>query len=280
MQLTITHTAEECQQAVYEAAKAGKRIALVPTMGALHAGHASLVAEAKKHADCVVMTIFVNPTQFAPSEDFAQYPRTLKSDIVTARAAGVDILYVPDVADMYPNGAETIIIVGSIGTILCGKTRTGHFSGVATVVVKLLNRVMPHVAIFGEKDFQQLAVIKQTVSDLDMPMDIIGAPTLREVDGLAMSSRNRYLSENERKSAPKLYETLRLLSQRLLSGQEVQKTLIEGHSLLKYAGFEMEYLELCDSDSLQPLDSLQQPARLIAAGKLGTTRLIDNIAVE
>ncbi len=280
MQFTITHTAEECQQAVYEAAKAGKRIALVPTMGALHAGHASLVAEAKKHADCVVMTIFVNPTQFAPSEDFAQYPRTLEADIATARAAGVDILYVPDVADMYPNGAETIITVGSIGTILCGKTRTGHFSGVATVVVKLLNRVMPHVAIFGEKDFQQLAVIKQVVDDLDMPMDILGAPTLREVDGLAMSSRNRYLSEDERKSAPKLYETLRLLSQRLLSGQEVQKTLVEGRSLLKYAGFEMDYLELCDSDSLQPLDSLQQPARLIAAGKLGTTRLIDNIAVE
>lgn len=280
MQFTITPTLEACQQAIYEAASAGRRIALVPTMGALHAGHASLVHEAKKHADCVVMSIFVNPTQFGPNEDFTKYPRTLEADKIAAQAAGVNILYTPDVDDMYPNGCETIITAGNLGGVLCGKSRPGHFNGVATVVTKLFNRVMPHVAVFGEKDYQQLCVIRQTVEDLDLPTEIIGVPTLREPDGLAMSSRNRYLSAEERSSAAKLYETLRLLSQRLLAGQEVAQTLKDGLMLLKYAGFEMEYLELCDADNLQPLAAMQQPARLLAAGKLGTTRLIDNISVE
>ena len=280
MQFTITHTHEKLSEAVYNLAKEGKRIALVPTMGALHEGHMSLVATARAHADAVVMSIFVNPTQFAPNEDFAQYPRTFEQDVALAKAAGVDVIYAPDVADMYGSSCETIITTGRLGTLLCGKTRPGHFNGVATVVTKLFNRVMPHVAVFGEKDFQQLAVIRQLVDDLDCPIEIVGAPTLRELDGLAMSSRNRYLSADQRKAAAKLYETLRLLSQRLLSGQEVEKTLMEGRSLLKYAGFALDYLELCDSDTLEPQAILQQPARLLVAAVLGSTRLIDNIAVE
>lgn len=279
MQLTVKHNLADLQQAVYEQAMGGKRIALVPTMGALHAGHSSLVEVAKQHADVVVMSIFVNPTQFGPSEDFAKYPRTLETDIETAKRAGVDILYAPDVEDMYGDTCETIVTVGNLGTVLCGKTRPGHFNGVATVVLKLINRVMPNVAVFGEKDYQQLCVIRQTVDDLDVAVEIIGAPTMRETDGLALSSRNRYLDEAERNAAPKLYETLRLLSQRIASGQEVEKTLAEGVSLLKYAGFTMDYLQLCDADTLAVQTVYAAPARLLAAGYLGTTRLIDNVAV-
>lgn len=280
MQLTITKTAEELHQALYERASRGGKIALVPTMGALHAGHLSLVELAKTHAQHVVMSIFVNPTQFGPNEDFDKYPRTWEADVALAEKAGVDIIYAPDAADMYGEGIATVITVGDIAGELCGKTRPGHFNGVATVVAKLLLRVLPHVAIFGEKDYQQLCVIRQVVDDLDIPVEIIGAPTMREPDGLAMSSRNRYLSEEERRNAPKLYEILRLLAQRIASGQEIEKTLAEGGSLLKYAGFKMDYLTLCDAETLAPQASYTAPARLLAAGFLGTTRLIDNVAVE
>lgn len=280
MQLTITHTADDLQRAIVDYARAGRKIALVPTMGALHAGHLSLVAMAKKHAECVIMSIFVNPTQFAPGEDFDKYPRTLEADTELARQAGVDILYVPDVADMYGEGIATLVTVGELANELCGKTRPGHFNGVATVVTKLLLRAMPHVAVFGEKDYQQLAVIRQVVNDLDIPVEIVGAPTMREADGLAMSSRNRYLSEEERRHAPKLYEILRLLAQRIASGNDIEKTLLEGQSLLKYAGFVMDYLALVDAETLLPQTVFEAPARLLAAGFLGTTRLIDNVAVE
>lgn len=280
MQLTIVKNADELQQAIYGYASAGARVALVPTMGALHAGHLSLVEIARKHAECVVMSIFVNPTQFGPNEDFDKYPRTLEADIALAKKAGVDILYTPDVSDMYGEGIATKIEVGEIADELCGKTRPGHFNGVATVVAKLLLRSLPNVAVFGEKDYQQLCVIRQVVDDLDIPVEIIGAPTMRDADGLAMSSRNRYLSDEERRAAPKLYEILRLLAQRLANGQDVEKSLLEGNSLLKYAGFKMEYLTLVDADTLEPLAAFQPPARLVAAGYLGTTRLIDNVAVE
>ena len=279
MQITITKTQSELQEAIYAYAKEGKRIALVPTMGALHAGHASLVKTAREHADVVVMSIFVNPTQFGPSEDFAKYPRTLAMDIETAKRAGVDILYTPDMEDMYGERCETIITVGDIGTILCGKFRPGHFNGVATVVAKLLLRCLPTVAVFGEKDYQQLCVIRQLVDDLDIGVNIIGAPTLREPDGLAMSSRNRYLSEEERRNAAKLYEILRLLAQRISLGQEVEKILKDGESLLKYAGFRLDYLSLCDAETLAPQTSYEAPARLLAAGYMGETRLIDNVPI-
>ncbi|MDX2074124.1 MAG: pantoate--beta-alanine ligase [Alphaproteobacteria bacterium] len=279
MQLTITKNAGELQQAIYERAISGGGVALVPTMGALHAGHISLVELAKKHAQHVVMSIFVNPTQFGPKEDFDRYPRTLEADIAMAEKAGVSILYAPDVADIYGEGIATRIDVGEIANELCGASRPGHFNGVAVVVAKLLLRTLPNVAIFGEKDYQQLCVIRQVVDDLDIPVEIIGAPTMREADGLAMSSRNRYLSEEDRRVAPKLYEILRLVGQRIVSGQEVEKAIAEGQSLLKYAGFRMEYLTLCDAETLSVQTVYEAPARLLAAGVLGSTRLIDNLEV-
>lgn len=280
MQLTITKNVETLQRAIVERVSQGGRLALVPTMGALHAGHVSLVDVAKKHAGLVVMSVFVNPAQFGAGEDFDKYPCTLEADIAMAEKAGVDILYAPDVADMYGEGIATKIEVGEIANDLCGRTRPGHFNGVATVVAKLLLRTLPNVAVFGEKDYQQLCVIRQVVDDLDIPVEIIGAPTCREADGLAMSSRNRYLSEDERRIAPKLYDILRLVAQRISSGQEVDKAIAEGQSLLKYAGFKMDYLALCDAETLLPQTIYQAPARLLAAGNLGGTRLIDNVAVE
>jgi pantoate--beta-alanine ligase len=235
---------------------------------------------AKTHAQHVVMSIFVNPTQFGPNEDFDKYPRTLEADIALAEKAGVDIIYAPDAADMYGEGIATRIDVGDIANELCGKTRPGHFNGVAIVVAKLLLRTMTNVAIFGEKDYQQLCVIRQVVEDLDIPVEIIGAPTHREADGLAMSSRNRYLSEDERKQAPKLYEILRLTAQRIAGGQEVAAALKEAESLLKYAGFTMDYISLCDAETLSPQTVFAAPARLLAAGFLGKTRLIDNVEVK
>lgn len=279
MQLTIARNTEELQRAIYERVSSGGKVALVPTMGALHAGHVSLVEVAKKHAEHVVMSIFVNPVQFGPSEDYAKYPRTPEADMAVAEKTGVDILYMPDVADMYGEGVATIVTVGDIANILCGKTRPGHFNGVATVVTKLLLRVLPHVAVFGEKDYQQLCVIRQVVDDLDIPVEIIGAPTVRETDGLAMSSRNRYLGEEERRIAPKLYDVLRLVAQRVASGQEVDKAIAEGVSLLKYAGFKIDYLELCDADMLHSQTVFEAPARLLAAVTMGNTRLIDNVEV-
>lgn len=280
MQLTITKTAEDLYQALYTLAAQGGKTALVPTMGALHEGHLSLVELAKEHADHVIMSIFVNPTQFGDGEDFMQYPRTLEADLALAESAGVRIVYAPDAHDMYGEGIATKVTVGEVAGELCGKSRPGHFEGVATVVTKLLMRVLPSVAIFGEKDYQQLCVIRQVVDDLDIPVEIIAAPTMRESDGLAMSSRNRYLNEQERQQAVSLYETLRLLAQRITGGQEVEKCLVEGQSLLKYAGFKMDYLALCDAQTLEPLAEYRFPARLLAAGYLGNTRLIDNVAVE
>ncbi len=279
MQLTITHNLADLQQAVYQLARDGSRIALVPTMGALHEGHLSLVKIAKEHADHVVMSIFVNPTQFAPGEDYAAYPRTLADDIKMAQSAGVDIVYAPDAADIYGEAIATIVTVGAISTELCGKTRPGHFNGVATIVTKLLLRVLPHVAVFGEKDYQQLCIIRQVVDDLDIPVEIISAPILREADGLAMSSRNRYLSDNERKQAAKLYEILRLTAQRIVSGQDVQAALKEAESLLKYAGFKVDYISLRSADVLNELAVYEPSARLLAAAFLGNTRLIDNVEV-
>lgn len=280
MQLTISKNKHALHKAIYDIAVKGGHIALVPTMGALHAGHISLVECAKKHADNVVMSIFVNPAQFGPNEDFADYPRTWEADIAMAEKAGVDILYAPDAADMYGDGIATQINVGDIANELCGKTRPGHFNAVATVVAKLLLRVMPNVAVFGEKDYQQLCVIRQMVDDLDLPVEIIGAPTLREADGLAMSSRNRYLNEEERKQAAKLHEILRLTAQRIMGGQEVAAALKEADSLLKYAGFTLDYISLCDEETLLPQSIFASPARLLAAGFLGKTRLIDNVEVK
>ncbi len=277
--MIISHSLEDLQKALFELVQTEKTIALVPTMGALHAGHASLISKAKEIADAVVVSIFVNPTQFGKNEDFSVYPRTLEEDYLVAKSAGADIIYAPTVEDIYPDGFSTSISAGEISNILCGKFRDGHFDGVATVVTKLLLRMMPHFAIFGLKDYQQICVIERVVNDLDIPTEIIAAPIIREKDGLALSSRNRYLSEDERKIAPLLYKTLEQVAKDL-QNHPVSDVLAKAVSYLTGHGFRVEYLELCDSSSLTPLSELKENARLLVATWLGKTRLIDNIAMD
>lgn len=261
--------------------KAGERIALVPTMGALHAGHISLVKAAQAQAKRVVVSIFVNPTQFGPNEDFSRYPRTLPEDLALLNEAGADAAWLPDVAIMYPQGFATSIHVSGVSEPMDGAARPGHFDGVATVVSKLLNQVTPDAAFFGEKDYQQLCVIRQLVADLNIPVTIYGVPTLREADGLAMSSRNRYLSDEERPIAAQLYATLNSIAKRITEGGDVSAALDEGIAALKRAGFSaVDYLELRDGQNLTPLTQPQPAARLLVAARLGTTRLIDNIALS
>jgi len=258
---------------------AGERVALVPTMGALHEGHLHLVAEAKRLAPRVVVSIFVNPTQFGPNEDYARYPRDVAADLAVLSGAGADAAWTPDVATMYPAGFATRIDVAGLTDGLCGPLRPGHFSGVATVVTKLLNQVRPDVALFGEKDFQQLQVIRQVVADLDMAVAIHGVPTIREADGLALSSRNRYLSVEERRRAPRLHAVLADIAARTRDGAPVAGPVAEGMAVLGEAGFTVQYLAVCDARTLIPVERVAGPARVLAAAILGRTRLIDNVPV-
>lgn len=261
--------------------KAGLRIAFVPTMGALHDGHLSLVKAGLAEADRVLVSIFVNPTQFGPNEDFAAYPRTEEADVAKLRSAGANAVYAPSVEEMYPQGASTSVHVAGVSDGLCGTFRPGHFDGVATVVSKLLNQAQPDVALFGEKDFQQLQVIRRLVRDLDLPVVIRGVATLREADGLAMSSRNAYLSPIERATAPALHRVLSDAAARLQGGAEAAPVLREGIEAIIEAGFgSVDYLELRAADDLAPLGRLDRPARLIVAARLGRARLIDNIPVN
>ncbi len=259
----------------------GETIALTPTMGALHAGHISLVALAKQRADRVVMSIFVNPTQFAPNEDFSAYPRTFEADAALFTAAGGDAIFAPPVEAMYPQGFATRLEVG--GPAVAGledRFRPTHFSGVATVVAKLLNQCRPDVAIFGEKDFQQLRVIAQIARDLDLEAKIIGAPTVREKDGLALSSRNVYLSPAEREVAPALHAALAGCAAELRASAPVAMAVAAAWKSVEAAGFAIDYVEARNAETLAPINSLAGgPVRLLAAAKLGGTRLIDNIAV-
>lgn len=281
MQSVIAHSLESLQKELIALVRAGKRIALVPTMGALHDGHMALVEAAKQHADAVVVSIFVNPKQFGPHEDFSKYPRMLEADLEKIGKAGAAIAYTPTVEDVYPPGFSSHVAMGKIGEILCGKFRPGHFDGVATVVAKLLLRVLPHVAVFGEKDYQQLCVIHRAVLDLDIPVSIVGLPTVREKDGLAMSSRNVYLSKEERALAPKLHQTLVQTAARIAAmPANVSAALADGAAALAAAGFKVDYLELRASETLEEMDKFRPPARLLAAAWLGKTRLIDNIALE
>lgn len=280
MQLTIANDVVSLQKALIALARQGKRIGLVPTMGALHSGHMALVNVARQRSDAVVMSIFVNPRQFGPAEDFSRYPRPVEADIAKAQEAGVDVLYMPSVEDMYPMEFMTTVSTGALGQILCGRSRPGHFDGVATVVTKLLLRVAPHVAVFGEKDYQQLCVIRRVVYDLDIPMEILGMPTIREEDGLALSSRNVYLTPEERKVAPVLYQTLEETASAIKGGAGVKNAVDAGIKTLKQAGFKMDYLELRQAYSLNALEKYEAPARLLAAAWLGKTRLIDNIGLE
>jgi pantoate--beta-alanine ligase len=258
----------------------GGTIALVPTMGALHAGHMALVREAKRHADHVIASIFVNPMQFGANEDLGTYPRREAEDAAMLEAEGCSILWAPDAATMYPEGHSTSVSVAGVSEDLDGAARPGHFTGVATVVAKLFNQVRPDVALFGEKDYQQLAVIRRLTADLDLPVRVVGVPTQRDPDGLALSSRNAYLSAEERLAARALPRALVEAAQAMRDGTAVSDALARAREKLAAAGFEpIDYVELRDAEMLEPMSGLTRPARLLAAAKLGRTRLIDNLEV-
>jgi pantoate--beta-alanine ligase len=259
---------------------AGLRAGMVPTMGALHAGHLSLIEAARQTCDRVIVTLFVNPTQFAPTEDFSAYPRNEEADRQMLSARNVDVLFAPSTAEMYPAGYDTKIIVGGPSSGLEAEFRPHFFAGVATVVAKLLIAGLPERAFFGEKDFQQLLVMKKLVSDLNLPTVIVGCPTVREPDGLAMSSRNAYLDDRERAAAPQLYATLLEIAERVRADDNLAEALATGHDRLIAAGFAPDYLELRNAETLEPVtDRASEPLRVLGAGKLGKTRLIDNVAV-
>jgi pantoate--beta-alanine ligase len=255
-------------------------IALVPTMGALHEGHISLVRLAKRRADKVVVSIFVNPTQFAPTEDFGSYPRTWKEDVAKLSAERVDLIWHPDAKAMYPEGFATRIVPE--GAALAGledRFRPHFFGGVATVVAKLFTQCRPDVAIFGEKDYQQLRVVSQMARDLDLGVRVVGSRTVRERDGLAMSSRNVYLSAEERRAAPTLHRVLKDIATRLRNGDDLHAAVNDGAAEITAAGFALDYLEVRHADTLAPIGPKQAgPKRILVAAKIGTTRLIDNIA--
>lgn len=257
------------------------RIALVPTMGALHDGHVSLVRQARKRADKVVVSIFVNPTQFAPTEDFGSYPRTWKADLAKLAAERVELIWHPDVKTMYPEGFATRISPEGPATVgLEDRFRPHFFGGVATVVGKLFTQVRPDTAVFGQKDFQQLRVVTQMARDLDLGVNVIGSKTVRERDGLAMSSRNVYLSPAERKLAPTLYRAMKDSAARIRDGENIETALAGGKETIRRAGFVLDYLEARHAETLAPIGSLGEgPIRILVAAKLGTTRLIDNIPV-
>jgi pantoate--beta-alanine ligase len=258
----------------------GGKLALVATMGALHPGHIALVEEAQRRADRIAASIFVNPLQFGAGEDLERYPRPEAEDAEKLEKAGCDLLWLPSVPDIYPDGFSTKVRVGGVSDRWEGEVRPGHFDGVATIVAKLLISVGPHVALFGEKDFQQLAVIRRLVADLAIPTEIVGVPTVREADGLAMSSRNAYLSDEERRQALALPRALGAARAAILSGTVVSDVLEEATNSLREGGFSrVDYFALVDAGTLEPLDAPQGEMRLIAAAVIGSTRLIDNIAV-
>jgi len=278
---TVVRTVPSLRRALAPFRAAGERIALVPTMGALHAGHLALVKEARRRARRVVVSIFVNPTQFAPNEDFASYPRGLKKDIAALTEAKADLVWMPSSDVMYPEGFATRLDPdGAAKSGLEDKFRPHFFGGVATVVAKLFTQTTPDFALFGEKDYQQLRVIMQMAKDLDLPLKIIGVPTVREKDGLALSSRNAYLSEPERRVAPVLYRVLNAVAKRIKQGEPIEIVLEEGHAEITRAGFAVDYLEARHALTLAPVVSRKGgPIRLLVAAKLGKTRLIDNVSV-
>lgn len=282
--ITLVQLARELS-AVREAVGAlraeGGSVALVPTMGALHDGHIRLVTRAREMADHVVASIFVNPAQFGEGEDFESYPRTEEDDRAKLEAAGCDLLWAPPPGEVYPDGFATAISVSGVTEGLCSGSRPYHFDGVATVVAKLFNQILPDYALFGEKDYQQLALIRRMARDLDFQIEIIGVPTVREEDGLALSSRNAYLTADERARAVALPNALSEAASAIGAGEMVSDALIAAKAKLFEAGFApIDYVELRDAETLEPVDVLERPARLLAAARMGKTRLIDNIAVE
>ncbi len=267
-------------RAVTALKQGGKSVALVPTMGSLHDGHLSLVRMAKRVADHAVVSIFVNPTQFGPNEDFDAYPRDEARDAAMLVEEGASLLWAPDVATMYPGGHSTHIEVAELGADYCGAARPGHFDGVATVVAKLFNQVRPDVAIFGEKDWQQLAIIRRMARDLDFGIDILGAPIARDADGLALSSRNAYLTPDQRAAAPAFPAALNAAAQAIAGGADIAEMLAKAEAAIVAGGFDsVDYVALADADSLERLSAFRAPARLLAAARIGKTRLIDNLPV-
>ena len=274
------HTIAETRTQIRAWQAAGLTVGFVPTMGNLHAGHIRLVNEAREHADKVVASVFVNPTQFGPGEDFEAYPRTLPDDQAKLEAAGTDLVFAPSVSEMYPAPTLTWVEVDELGDHLCGASRPGHFRGVSTVVTKLFNIVTPDVACFGEKDFQQLAVIRRMAQDLCFAVRVIGVPTAREPDGLAMSSRNGYLSDEERALAPQVYAHLQQAREAIIAGERDYRALSKHLSAsLEQLGFSVDYLTVVDAETVVPAVAEDRQLRVSVAARLGRTRLIDNIPV-
>src|SRR5215831_17285160 len=281
MAIRVVRTVSALRRAVMQWRAAGERIALVPTMGALHAGHLALVRAGRKRARRVVVSIFVNPAQFAPNEDFAAYPRHFDEDAAALATLDVDLIWAPNEAVMYPKGfASRIVPEGAALAGLEDKFRPHFFGGVATVVAKLFTQCRPDFAMFGEKDFQQLKVVTRMAKDLDLPVRVIGVPTVREPDGLALSSRNAYLSDAERAGAPTLYRVLTACAAKIKSGAPIANTLDDGRGEITAAGFALDYLEARHAETLAPAASAKDgPIRLLVAARIGKTRLIDNIGV-
>lgn len=280
--MEVVHTIREVRSAVATAKRAGRAVRLVPTMGALHAGHASLIRSAHAAGGYVVVSVFVNPLQFGPAEDFDRYPRTLEADAEVCRDSGADLVFAPAASEMYPRAQLTFVDLELVTETLCGASRPGHFRGVATVVSKLLNIVQPDAAYFGEKDAQQLAVIRRMVKDLDFPIEVHGVPTVREADGLAVSSRNRYLSVQEREAALILQRALQTARRLLLAGErdarrvrEEMRAVINREPLAR-----LDYAEVVDPEAMQPVEELGGSVLLAVAAFFGNTRLIDNLLVE
>ena len=278
----LVKTISELREHVCSARAAGKSVGLVPTMGALHAGHASLIKTAAEQTDFVVVSIFVNPTQFGPTEDFGKYPRTIDSDMQICRENGADIVFNPDVNEMYARPQMTWVDVEGLTGGLCGKSRPGHFRGVATVCSKLFNIVGADVAFFGQKDAQQAIVIKRMVADLNFPLKIVVCPTIREQSGLAMSSRNKYLTDDQKRDAVAIYQSLMAAKDAIRAGNR-QVSDITGlmHEFLGRTGrFQIEYISIVDADTLQDVEAITGEVLIAIAAKIGTTRLIDNILLD
>ena len=274
----IAATIEETRAAVAAARRAGETIGLVPTMGALHAGHAALVRAARAECGFVVVSIFVNPTQFGPGEDFSRYPRTFDADRALCGAVGTDLIFAPSAADMYPPGARTVVEVTGLQDVLCGPSRPGHFRGVATIVLKLFNIVAPEAAFFGQKDAQQSRIIQQMAADLNLPLAVRVVPTVREADGLAMSSRNRYLDPAQRRDAAALFRALGAAAALVKSGERsavaIERTMAD--IIVATPGARLDYARVLDTVALAPIETIERPALAALAVYFGATRLIDN----
>jgi len=280
--MVVLEEIEPCRRAVRDAQRSGHTVGLVPTMGALHEGHFSLIRAARERCDRVAVTIFVNPTQFGPGEDYQTYPRTLESDLAACETEGVDLVFHPATETVYPEGAKTTVHVNGVTKGLCGPCRPGHFDGVATVCAKLFNILPADLAFFGEKDYQQMVMIRRMALDLNLPIEIVPCPTVREPDGLAMSSRNAYLSADERKQAASLSRGLFAAADRIAVGERRAAAIVAiiRDQVLSAGPADIEYIEVVDPDTLESLKRIEQPVRICLAVRIGSCRLIDNIGVS